>query len=136
MNDKQQKFILLRADGKSFDAIAKDLKVSKSQLIQWSKLLENEIKELQFDNLIKIKEAYSNSKVKRYEALLKQLDFIESGILEADLTKATIKDLFTIKNDIINQLDRFEKSISVNAMVTTTNEFGYKEDLSLRLIEV
>ena len=136
MNDKQQKFILLRADGKSFDAIAKDLKVSKSQLIQWSKLLENEIKDIQFDNLIKIKEAYSNSKVKRYEALLKQLDFIESGILKADLTKATIKDLFTIKNDIINQIDRFEKSISVNARVTTTNEFGYKEDLSLKLIEV
>jgi len=136
MNEKQQRFIILRADGKSFDAIAKDLKVSKSQLIQWSKLLENEIKELQFDNLIKIKEAYSNSKTKRYEALLKQLDFIESGILEADLTKATIKDLFTIKNDIINQIDRFEKSISVNARVTTTNEFGYKEDLSLKLIEV
>jgi len=136
MNDKQQKFILLRADGKSFDAIAKDLKVSKSQLIQWSKLLENEIKDIQFDNLIKIKEAYSNSKAKRYEALLKQLDFIEDGILEADLTKATIKDLFTIKNDIVNQLDRFEKSISVNARVTTTNEMGYKEDLSLKLIEV
>ena len=48
MNKTQREFILLRADGISFDKIATQLKVSKATLIQWSKLFENEIKENQF----------------------------------------------------------------------------------------
>ena len=47
MNKTQREFILLRADGVSFDKIATQLKVSKASLIQWSKLFENEIKEIQ-----------------------------------------------------------------------------------------
>ena len=49
MNKTQREFILLRADGISFDKIATQLKVSKATLIQWSKLFENEIKEIQFE---------------------------------------------------------------------------------------
>ena len=109
MNTKQQKFILLRADGISFDNIAKDLKVSKTTLIQWSKLLENEIKDIQFEAFIKIKEAYSWNTKNKYETLLKQLDKIDTGILKADLSETSIKDLFTIKNNITMQLEMIEK---------------------------
>ena len=43
MTNKQREFILLRADGLSFDKIATTLKVSKASLILWSKLLEEQI---------------------------------------------------------------------------------------------
>lgn len=136
MDNKQREFITLRADGISFDKIATKLKVSKATLIQWSKLLEDEIKDLQFQAFIKIKESYSWNTQKRYELLLKQLDKIDENILNADLSKANIKDLYSIQNDILYKLDMLEKKITTNPKVTRTNDLGYKENLDLKLNEI
>lgn len=136
MDNKQREFITLRADGVSFDKIATKLKVSKATLIQWSKLLEDEIKDLQFQAFIKIKESYSWNTQKRYELLLKQLDKIDENILSADLSKANIKDLYSIQNDILYKLDMLEKKITTNPKVTRTNDLGYKENLDLKLNEI
>lgn len=135
MNDKQNRFLTLRAEGKSYDAISQELKISKPTLIQWSKLFENEIKDLQFESFLQIKEAYSWSVKTKYEMTLKQLNKIDDAILEADLSSSNIKDLFTIKNNLLFQLEAIEKKISVDAKVTQTNEFGMKETLRLKLSE-
>lgn len=135
-NSKQLKFITLRADGLSFDKIAKQLNTSKVTLIQWSKLFEEDIKDLQFQAFIKIKEAYSWNTQKRYETLLKQLDKIDGAILEADLSKATIKELVTIKNHITYQIESIEKKTTTDPQITLTNELGYKEKLKLSLNEI
>jgi len=136
MNSKQKQFIILRADGLSYDKIAEQLKTSKPTLIQWSKLYEDEIKDLQFEAFIKIKETYSWNTKKRYETLLRQLEKIDDSILEADLSQTSIKDLFTIKNNILSHLDNIEKRITTNPKVTKTNELGYKEQLDLTLNEI
>ena len=136
MNKQQREFILLRADGVSFDKIATKLKVSKASLIQWSKLFEDEIKEIQFEAFIKIKELYVFNTQSRYKNLLEQLKIIDDGIVNTDLSKATIKDLFTIKNDILMQVDKIENKIKTNARVTVTNDLGYKENLDLKLNEI
>lgn len=135
MTDKQNRFLTLRADGVTFDAIAKELQTSKPTLIQWSKLFENEIKDLQFESFLKIKEAYSWSVKAKYETLLKQLSKIDDAILKADLTSSNIKDLFTIKNSLLAQLESIEKKISVDAHVNKTDEYGIKENLRLKLNE-
>ena len=101
INTKQREFITLRADGLSFDKIATELKTGKATLIQWSKLFEEEIKELQFHAFVEIKEAYSWNTKKKYETLLKQLNKIDDAILEADLTGTTIKDLLSISRILI-----------------------------------
>lgn len=136
MDAKQREFILLRADGISYDKIALQLKTSKATLIQWSKLFEDEIKDIQFQSFLQIKEAYAYSQKSKYETLLKQLSKIDDAIFEADLTGTQIKDLFAIKNNISSQLEAIEKRISTDAKVTTTNEFGHKEHLRLKLNEV
>ena len=136
MNKQQREFILLRADGISFDKIATQLKVSKASLIQWSKLFEDEIKEIQFEAFIKIKELHSFNTQKRYNTLLEQLTIIDEGIKSADLSKATIKDLFTIKNDILMQLDKIENKITADPKITQKNDFGMTERLTLKLNEV
>ena len=136
MNKQQREFILLRADGVSFDKIATKLKVSKASLIQWSKLFEDEIKEIQFEAFIKIKELYVFNTQSRYKNLLEQLKIIDDGIVNTDLSKATIKDLFTIKNDILMQVDKIKNKIKTNARVTVTNYLGYKENLDLKLNEI
>ena len=136
MNKQQREFILLRADGISFDKIATQLKVSKASLIQWSKLFEDEIKEIQFEAFIKIKEHYIFTTQSRYKKLLEQLTIIDDGIVNADLSKATIKDLFTIKNDILMQVDRIESKITADPKITEKNEFGMTERLTLKLNEI
>ncbi|WP_122894126.1 hypothetical protein [Arcobacter peruensis] len=136
MNTKQQEFIILRADGISFDKISNKLKTSKPTLIQWSKLYEDEIKELQFAAFIKIKEAYSWNTKKKYETLLEQLEKIDAGILKADLTQTSLKDLFTVKNNILFQIESIEKKVETNPRLTKTNELGYTEALLFKLNEV
>ena len=136
MDAKQREFILLRADGISYDKIALKLKTSTATLIQWSKLFEDEIKDIQFQSFLQIKETYSYSQKSKYETLLKQLNKIDDAILEADLTGTQLKDLFAIKNNISSQLEAIEKRISTDAKVTTTNEMGYKEHLRLKLSEI
>lgn len=135
MDAKQREFILLRANGMSFDKIALQLKTSKATLIQWSKLFEDEIKDIQFQSFLQIKETYSYSQKTKYEMLLRQLNKIDDAILEADLTGTQIKDLFTIKNNISAQLEAIEKKISIDAKITQTDEYGIKEALRLKLSE-
>jgi len=136
MNNKQKNFILLRADGLSFDKIATKLKVSKPTLIQWSKLYEDEIKDIQFQSYIQIKETYNHTKKAKYETLIKQLQKVDDYILDVDLSQTSVKDLFMIKNSLSVQLEQLERKTVTDPKVTTTNELGYKEQLKLNLYEI
>jgi transposase len=136
MTAKQREFILLRADGLSFDKLATKLKASKSVLIQWSKLFEEQIKEIQFEAFVRIKELHSFNTQQRYNTLLEQLTIIDDGIKGSDLTKSTVKDLFTIKNDILMQLDRIEAKIKTDPKIEVKNEFGMTEKLEFKLNEI
>ena len=136
MNDKQTRFLSLRANGLSYDAISQELKISKPTLIQWSKLFEAEIKDLQFESFLQIKEAYSWSVKTKYETTLKQLNKIDDAILNADLTSSNIKDLFTVKTNLLMQLETMEKKISADTKLNQTDDFGNVERLRLKLNEV
>ena len=136
MTKQQMEFITLRADGLSFDKIAKQLKVSKVTLIQWSKLFEDKIQELQFLAMVEIKKQFSHSIKSRYEILLKQLDKIDKAILEADLSEESLKDLIQLQQHTYSQITMIENKVSVSAYVTTENELGYKEALKLKLNDV
>lgn len=136
MTDKQQSFIILRAENISFDKIAEQLGVSKPTLIQWSKLFYDDIQALQFEAFIKIKESYSNTTLKRYENTLKQLEKIEDYILEADLSQSKITDLFMIKNSLVSQLDSIERKVKGNPKVTQKNIIGQVEALEIKLNEI
>ncbi len=131
----QTKFILLRSDGLSFDKIAKELKVSKVTLIQWSKLFEDNIKELQFLAMVEIKKQYSNTVAKRYETLLQQLNKIDAAILEADLSEESLKDLIQLQQHTYAQIESIEKRFKTKAYITNKNEFGMVENLELALNE-
>lgn len=136
MNAKQREFITLRADGMSYDNIAAKLKTAKSTLIQWAKLFEDDIKELQFFAMVAIKEAYRSSTKRKYETLLKQLDKIDDAILDADLSTTALKDLYTVKNVMLAQIENIEGKTVADARLTRTDEMGYKEQLKVRLNEV
>ena len=132
---KQMEFITLRAENISFDKISKQLKISKTTLIQWSKLFEDNIKELQFLAMVEIKKRYSNTVAKRYETLLQQLDKIDNAILEADLLETPLKDLIQLQQHTYSQIESIEKRFKTKAYITNKNEFGMVENLELTLNE-
>jgi len=138
MNDKQKKFLILRADGLSFDKITKELKVSKPTLIKWSRLFSDDIKDLQFQDMSDLKEKYRYDKKSQYEQLLQQLAKFNKAIDEADLTSATIKELHLIRNDILFKLDRMEMNTTfINTNLTSTCSItGNVEPITIQLNEI
>ena len=138
MNVKQQKFISLRAEGLSFDVIAKELGTAKSTLIQWSRIYQSELKDLEYMAMMAIKEEFVSSQVQRYKTALKQLKKVDEAILNADFTEEKIKDLLTVKNNLIYQVNSLEKStIYTNLNLTETCEYTQtKSNVTLKLSEM
>jgi len=72
----KEKFIDLRAQGLSFDKIAKELQTSKQTLIDWSKELQNEIanrKALELETLYEKYYLLKEAKIKKYGAILSKI---------------------------------------------------------------
>jgi chemotaxis regulatin CheY-phosphate phosphatase CheZ len=138
MNDKQKKFLQLRASGLSFDKIAVELKTSKPTLIQWGRLFKDELNDMKFQSLATLKEEYQYTTRAKYEQLLKHLQKIDEAIENFDFTGATLKDLAMVRNDIIGQLERIERQTSfIQTGLTSTCEFtGKKEAATVKLNEI
>lgn len=138
MNDKQKKFLQLRASGMSFDKIALELKTSKPTLIQWGKLFKDELNDMKFQSLATLKEEYQYTVKAKYEQLLKHLSKIDEAIEEFDYSTATLKDLATVRNDIIAQLEKIEKQTSFieTGLYTTCEYTGKKEAVTVKLNEI
>ena len=130
MNAKQKEFIVLRADGITFDNIAATLKTSKSTLIKWSRLYQNEINDIQFESMVKIKEEFEHTRINKYKILLEQLQKIDDAILEKNLKETSLKELFLIKSNIDNQLNRLEdKSTLKDSGLQRFNEIYNKNEM-------
>ena len=72
----KEKFIDLRAQGLSFDKIAKELQTSKQTLIDWSKELSSEIanrKALELETLYEKFYLLKEAKIKKYGAILSKI---------------------------------------------------------------
>ena len=138
MNDKQKKFLQLRADGLSFDKIAVEIKTSKQTLIQWSRLFKDELNDMKFQSLATLKEQYQFSVKAKFEQNLKHLQKINEAMENFDYSTATIKELATVRNDITGQLERLEgKTSFIQSGLTTTCEYtGKIETVTVKLDEV
>jgi DNA-binding XRE family transcriptional regulator len=88
----KERFIELRANGWSFDRIAKELKVSKQTLVAWSKELTLEIANLRAIELEALQEKYFLLKGKRIELFGEKLKTIRE-----ELDKRNLKDVPTEK---------------------------------------
>jgi len=110
MTKEHKEFITLRANGETFDHIAKELNKAKSTLIQWSKIYETEINDMVFLSMQSLKEEFKHTQRQKYKQLLEHLAKVDKAISNIDLSKATIKDLILVRNDIQNSLDNMEKN--------------------------
>lgn len=103
--DKQQMFIELRAEGKSFDEIVKKVNISKPTLIKWSKEFEekiNEVSKIIEDQFI------IEQKVKRTlraQKISEELDKAYEALKHADYKNMSKKDLISVIEKLENKLN-------------------------------
>ena len=128
MKPKQREFLTLRADGLSYDKIAKKLKVHKTTLIEWSKTFSNEIKDLQFLNLQQLKEEYKHTTIERYRQLLKHLNKVDEAIEALDLNTANIKDLILARNDLLEKINKIEAKAEHSTQLTEPLYTNFEDD--------
>jgi len=91
-NEVKERFVELRAAGLSYEAVSKELGVSRQTLINWSKGLALDIQNARGLRLDELSQKYIVSKEKRIEVFGKRLDAIL-----AELDKRNLADLETEK---------------------------------------
>src|SRR5208283_3308644 len=91
--DRKERFIELRAEGRSYADIATALDVSKTTLIAWGKELQNEIANARTLRMDALFECFIVAKTKRIEVFGKRL--------EAILAELDNRDLDDVKTDVL-----------------------------------
>lgn len=94
--EKKLAFIEARANGKSYNTIAKELGISKSTCTSWSRELEKEIADLKAERLEELYEAYSMTKEARIKHLGATLQTIDSALAEKDLSEIPAEKLLEL----------------------------------------
>jgi len=96
-NDQRNEFIRLRAEGKSYTAISKELNISKATCTAWEKELKAEIAEKKKEQLEEMYEAYYMTREARITKLGQTLESIEDALSEVDFTQVSPEKLLDYK---------------------------------------
>ena len=108
MNKKEQDFIIMRANGITFDKMAEELKTTKATLIKWSKKFQSEIDDIKFESMVKLKEQFEYSNQKKYAQLLEQQQKVNEAILKLDLQDCSLKDLISAQKYTKEEIEILE----------------------------
>ncbi len=100
----KERFIELRAEGHSFESIAKELGVAKTTLIKWSRDLEKEINNEQYFAYQRLIEQYKITKIERVKITMLQLQKVNDALSQKDFNEMSAKELFNVREKLINQL--------------------------------
>lgn len=94
---KKEQFIILRAEGQSLRACAKELKVSKDTCAQWDRELEDAIAELRADNLQAVYTQYGLYRESRIKALGDTVNSIDNELASRDFSDIPTDKLLDYK---------------------------------------
>ena len=106
MNKTKQteKFIELRAEGLSYEDIAKEIGVAKQTVCKWGKDFQIEVKNAKTLHLDALYQKYVIAKEKRIESFGKQLDTVLVELENRDLSQVPTDKLFKIAFDLSDRL--------------------------------
>ena len=102
--EQKSRFIHLRAKGNSFAKIAKELKVSKSTLSNWSQELEEQIAQAKAMELEALQEEYYLLKEGRIRLLGDQIKAIQEELSSRDLSKVNTEKLLELQLKYFGEL--------------------------------
>lgn len=95
-NKMKEKFVELRAQGKSFVSIADTLGVSKPTLVDWSHELQDDIRNLRTINDEAMRERYQATKEYQLRLLSLQMEKVTKELENRDLKDVSTLGLFGI----------------------------------------
>ena len=95
--DQKNEFIRLRAEGKSYTAIAQELNISKATCTAWERELKTEIAEKKKDQLEELYQAYYMTREARITKLGQTLESIEDALNDVDLSQVSPEKLLDYK---------------------------------------
>lgn len=124
----KQRFILLRAENKSYSQIIKELNISKSSCIKLSKKLNSEIAQAKADRLQSLYNDYFMTKEARIQHLGETLKNIDKALEKADLSSLSPKDLLDYKLKYSQALKEEYIPVIMDQPIED-NETGYTEIL-------
>lgn len=132
-NDTRQKFIEMRAKGISFDKIAKELKIAKSTLIEWSKIYLTEIENFKAIELEALQEQFYLTKTARIELLGRQIERMKNELDNRDFSDVSTEKLLDAFNKTLNQLKQEEMEVmfkgegdTLEDLIAATNTVTWK----------
>ena len=100
----KEKYIELRASGKSYRAISKELDIAKSTCGAWEKELADLIADARRERDIELMDSYSMSREARIERLASTLDGINAELAERDLESVKTETLLKLKLEYMREL--------------------------------
>lgn len=103
---ERRKFIQLRAEGLSFDEIARKTRISKSTLLRWSRKYESEIAGLKAGQLETLREQYCLSMEAKVKMWGKIVNKIEPEFAERRLPNVTSDRLLDMLIKAQNKLEQ------------------------------
>ena len=100
----KERFVELRAQGLSFDSIAKELAVSKTTLLKWSRDLEDKINNENYFAYQRLIEQYKMTKIARLKLKMQEWQKVSDALEKKDFNELSAKELLNIQEKLENQL--------------------------------
>ena len=124
----QERFIELRAQGKSYQAIAEDLGVSKQTLITWSKDLEVRVqienfREIELETL---REKYRLTKKANLELFGERLEALREAFKTRDLAEISTEKILDL---LLKHERRLQEEAGGELVLAETKEDGILDSL-------
>ncbi len=116
----KERFIELRAEGWSFEHIAKELQTSKQTLINWSKEFEITIANLKAIQLEALQEKYYLTKKAKIGLFGEQIEKVKAELGKRDLSKVGTDKLFDVLIKLHNALKDESVAIKFSNVGTIT----------------
>ncbi len=130
--DQKTAFVMLRAQGKSFEAIAQELGISKPTLLKWQGELLDQIKEQEFYEVQRLTELYQVTRRERFETIAKLLGAVKAELARradaeqlADLTLDKLTALALVLEKRLSQ-DTGRELVSVHVKEDWSAVLGCK----------
>jgi len=104
--ETQQKFVELRAQGRSFSRIATELNVARRTLVDWSRKFQFEIQNQRAIELEALQEKFLAPREERLQRLGAQLAAVEAEMKQRSIAELSTPRLFSLAESLRRQLQR------------------------------
>lgn len=125
----KERFVELRAQGKSFATIAEEIGVSKPTLITWSRELGERVQNLRAINDEALIEKYRLTKEREIKTLSHQLEAVEKELATRSLADIPTEKLYGVLFKLMDETRRGHQSLT---FTQTEDGIDLTEDMVTR----